>query len=181
MMESETLTHGSPLYGRRTGQILVKPVSFKESRRFFPKKDFDDFMGVYTITGGMPAYLLQLDADLSIEENIKKKIFPVTEYLHNEIEFILKEEFREPKNYLSILKAIAWGKRKFGEIVNETGLEKNVLTKYLMTLERLQIAEKEVPVTEEAPINRERGFILYMIISSGFGFNTCFPIRAILK
>ena len=181
MMESETLTHGSPLYGRRTGQILVKPVSFKEGRGFFPKKDFDDFMGVYTITGGMPAYLLQLDADLSIEENIKKKIFPVTEYLHNEVEFILKEEFREPKNYLSILKAIAWGKRKFGEIVNETGLEKNVLTKYLMTLERLQIIEKEVPVTEEAPHKSRKG--LYFIYDNffRFWFQYVFPYKSDLE
>jgi len=87
MMESETLTHQSPLYGRRTGQILVKPLSFKESRDFFPAKDFDEFMAIYTIAGGMPAYLLQWDDSLSLDENIKNKIFlrtvkkevPVTE------------------------------------------------------------------------------------------------------
>lgn len=181
MMESETLTYGSPLYGRRTGQILVKPISFKESRGFFPKKGFDEFMSIYTVTGGIPAYLLQLDAGLSIEENIKKKIFPVTEYLHNEVEFILKEEFRELKNYLSILKAISWGKRKFGEIVNETGLEKNVLTKYLMTLERLQIIEKEVPVTEEAPHKSRKG--LYFIYDNffRFWFQYVFPYKSDLE
>ncbi len=181
MMESETLTHGSPLYGRRTGQILVKPISFMESRGFFPKKNFDEFMSIYTVTGGIPAYLLQLDVGLSIEENIKKKIFPVTEYLHNEVEFILKEEFREPKNYLSILKAISWGKRKFGEIVNETGLEKNVLTKYLMTLERLQIIEKEVLVTEEAPHKSRKG--LYFIYDNffRFWFQYIFPYKSDLE
>ena len=41
MMESEALTYKAPLYGRRTGQFLIKPLPFKEARKFFPKKDFD--------------------------------------------------------------------------------------------------------------------------------------------
>ncbi len=181
MMESETLIHQSPLYGRRTGQILVKPLSFKESRDFFPTKDFDEFMDIYTITGGMPAYLLQWDASLSLDENIKNKIFLRTEFLHNEVEFILKEEFREPKNYLSILKAISWGKRKFGEIANETGLEKNVLTKYLMTLEKLYVIEKEVTSTEDTPHKSRKG--LYRISDNffRFWFQYVFPYKSDLE
>ena len=38
MMESEALIYKSPLYGRRTGQILLKPLSFFESWKFFPQK-----------------------------------------------------------------------------------------------------------------------------------------------
>jgi len=181
MMESETLTHQSPLYGRRTGQILVKPLSFKESRDFFPNKDFDEYMDIYTIVGGMPAYLLQWDDSLSLDGNIKNKIFDRTEYLHNEVEFILKEEFREPKNYLSILKAISWGKRKFGEIVNETGLEKNVLTKYLMTLEKLYVIEKEVPVTEEKPEKSRKGLYLISDNFFRFWFQYVFPYKSDLE
>ena len=105
MMESETLIYKSPLYGRRTGQILLKPLTFRESWEFFPGKSFDNFLDIFTITGGMPAYLLQMSDEMSLEENIKTKIFRKTEFLHNEVEFLLKEEFREPKNYLSILKS----------------------------------------------------------------------------
>lgn len=181
MMESEALIHKSPLYGRRTAQILIKPLRFNESRLFFPDKDFDEFLGVYTITGGMPAYLLQWNPALSTDANIKNKIFSRTEFLHNEVEFILKEEFREPKNYLSILKAISWGKRKFGEIVNETGLEKNILTKYLSTLEKLNIIEKEVPVTEDAPQKSRKG--LYQISDNffRFWFQYVFPYKSDLE
>ncbi len=181
MMESEALTYRAPLYGRRTGQFLIKPLLFKEARQFFPKKDFDECLGVYTITGGIPAYILQWDGALSIKDNIKEKIFLSTEFLHNEVEFILKEEFREPKNYLSILRAISWGKRKFGEIVNETGLEKNILTKYLMTLERLQIIEKEVPITEDVPQKSRKG--LYAITDNffRFWFQYVFPYKSDLE
>lgn len=181
MMESEALIYRAPLYGRRTGQILIKPLLFKESRLFFPNKDFDECLSIYAITGGMPAYLLQWDPALSINENIKQKVFLNTEYLHNEVEFILKEEFREPKNYLSILRAISWGRRKFSEIVNETGLEKNILTKYLMTLERLQIIEKEVPVTEGKPAKSRKG--LYAISDNffRFWFQYVFPYKSDLE
>ena len=41
MMESETLLYKSPLYGRRTGQILVQQMPFHESRKFFPELDFE--------------------------------------------------------------------------------------------------------------------------------------------
>jgi AAA+ ATPase superfamily predicted ATPase len=84
------------------------------------------------------------------------------------VEFTLKEELREPKNYLAILRAISWGKRKFGEIVNETGLGKNVLTKYLNVLERLRLIEKEVPVTESNQHKSRKG--LYRVTDNFFRF-----------
>ena len=181
MMESETLIYKAPLYGRRTGQILLKPLSFFDAWQFFPKKNFREFLSIFTITGGVPAYLLQIDPQISIQQNIKQKIFPKTEFLHNEVEFILKEELRAPKNYLSILKAIAWGKRKFGEIANETGLLKNILTKYLNTLINLQLIEKEVPVTEKTPHKSRRG--IYQIVDNffRFWFQYVFPYKSNLE
>lgn len=181
MMESETLIHKSPLFGRRTGQILVNPMNFANSWKFFPKKSFAEFMSVYSITDGMPSYLLQIDGTLSIKNNIEKKIFVPTEFLHNEVEFMLKEELREPKNYLAILKAISWGKRKFGEIVNDTGLEKNIITKYLNTLERLCLIEKKIPVTEKRPEKSRKG--LYAISDNffRFWFQYVFPFKSDLE
>jgi hypothetical protein len=181
MMESETLIHKSPLYGRRTGQSLVKPLKFKESWEFFPKKNFDDFLSIYTITGGMPAYLMQFDADLSLEKNIALKIFNKTSFLHNEVEFTLKDELREPKNYLSILKAIAWGKRKFGEISSYTGMQKNILNKYFSTLTNLQLVDKEYPSTEDKPDKSRKG--LYRIADNFFifWFQYIFQYRSYLE
>lgn len=181
MMEAETLIYKAPLYGRRTGQILLKPFSYEESWQFFPKNKFSDFLNIFAITGGIPTYLLQIDPNLSLKENIQQKIFRRTEFLHNEVEFILKEELREPKNYLAILKAISWGKNKFGEIVNETGLAKNVLTKYLTVLEKLQIIEKEVSITEKIPAKSRKG--LYRISDNfvRFWFQYIFPYKSDLE
>lgn len=181
MMESETLIHKAPLFGRRTGQILVNPMDFANSWKFFPKKNFEEFLSLYSITDGMPLYLLQMEEEKPLKENIEKKIFSHTEFLHNEVEFMLKEELREPKNYLAILKAISWGKRKFGEIVNETGLQKNIITKYLMILERLRLIEKEFPVTEKNPQKSRKG--LYRISDNffRFWFQYVFPFKSDLE
>lgn len=181
MMESEVLIERAPLFGRRTGQLLLKPMTFSQSWQFFPEKSFEDFLAVYTITGGMPAYLKQFDQQLSIKQNVTKRIFPTTEFLHNEIEFVLKEELREPKYYLSILRAIALNKRKLSEIVNDTGLEKPTVNKYLQTLSNLQIVERELPITEIHPEKSRKG--LYRLCDNffRFWFQYIFPFHSDLE
>lgn len=181
MMETETLAYRAPLYGRRSGQILVKSLSFTQSHRFFTNLKFEDFVLIHTITGGIPAYLLQFDKNLSLIENIKKYILDPKQFLYNEVEFILREELREPRTYLSILKAIAYGKRKFGEIVNDTGLQKNIIMKYLHILESLHLIKKEIPVTEKNPHLSKKG--LYRLEDQFFifWFNFVFPYKSELE
>ena len=101
--------------------------------------------------------------------------------MYNEVEFILKEELREPKSYLSILRAISWSKTKFGEISNDTGLEKNILTKYIDILVKLQLMEKEVPVTEDNLQKSKQG--IYKISDNflRFWFQYVFPYKSDLE
>ncbi|OJI06436.1 ATPase [bacterium CG10_46_32] len=181
MMESETLNQSAPLFGRRTGQILVDPLNFSQSQQFFPEKSFSDFLNIYTITGGMPAYLLQFADDKDMSDEIKTKIFNKTAFLYNEVEFTLKEELRETKNYLAILRAIALGKRKLSEIVNEVGLDKATANKYLSVLINLRLVEREVPITEDKPDKSRRG--LYKISDNFFvfWFQYIFPYKSYLE
>jgi AAA+ ATPase superfamily predicted ATPase len=181
MMESETLNQSAPLFGRRTGQILVDPLNFSQSRKFFPEKSFSDFLNIYTITGGMPAYLKQFVDGDDLSEEIKKKIFTKTAFLYNEVEFTLKEELRETKNYLAILRAIALGKRKLSEIVNEVGLDKATVNKYLSVLINLRLVEREIPITEDKPHKSRRG--LYKISDNFFvfWFQYIFPYKSYLE
>ena len=157
MMESEVLAYKAPLYGRRSGQIQIEPLNFSQSWEFFKEKKFEEFLSYFTLTGGMPAYLLELNGKKSVEDNLKIKILDKKEFLHSEVEFILKEELREPRTYLSILKAISWGKTKASEIINETGIEKNILFKYLGVLEDLKLITREVPITEKSGLKSKKG------------------------
>jgi AAA+ ATPase superfamily predicted ATPase len=59
----------------------------------------------------------------------------------------LNAEFKEPKNYKLIFKAIALGHNRLGEICNYTGLDKSIVPKYLDVLCKLHILKDEAPVT----------------------------------
>jgi len=168
MMEDEVLSYKAPLYGRRTGQIFLKPFPFFEAKKFYPNTSFARCLGLYSIAGGNPSYLKIFNPRLSLEANIKRNILQPEAFLYNEVEFILREELREPRNYFAILKAIALGRNKISEIVNETGLPKGILHKYLFILEDIHIIQKEVSVTEKNPLKSRKG--IYKLQDQFFKF-----------
>lgn len=181
MMEQETLAYRAPLYGRRTAQLLVKPLAFSEARQFYPQLGFAEFLSVYAVAGGNPAYLLKLRAEESLPAALRRHVFSPTELLFQEIEFLLKEELREPRVYMSLLRAIAAGCRKFGEIVNETGIEKSSLHKYLFTLQDLHLIGKEVSVTERRPAQSRQGLYYLHDPFVKFWFTHVYPFQAAIE
>lgn len=168
MMESQVLGQKAPLYGRRTGQLNVQPFSFHELGAMFPQKSFEERLAYWAVLDGTPMYLLKFDPEQPLLENLRRFILTKGELLYDEVEFLLREELKEPRNYFSILRAIALGKRKMGEIVNETGLPLNVISKYLSVLRDLRIVGKEIPVTELQPEKSKQG--LYFIDDNFFKF-----------
>jgi len=89
------------------------------------------------------------------------------EVLFSEAEFLLNEELREPRNYFAILRAISLGKRKLGEIINDTGIDKSSIIKYMGVMDMLHLVEREVPVGED-PNKSKKG--LYRISDNYFRF-----------
>ena len=148
-MESEVLGHESPLYGRRTGQIDVQPFSFRQARAVIGS-DLETAIRSYAVTGGTPMYLTLFDYDQSLRSNIQSKILSPTAVLYNEPEFLLRTELRNPARYMSILEAIATGHTTPNEIAGTTGVDSGPLSKYLQTLRRLRLIDREVPVTASA-------------------------------
>lgn len=146
MMETEVLSHKSPLYGRRTAQWKLEPLKLTETKPFLPKYDIESLVHVYGCLGGVPAYLQKFSPQLGFWENVQQKILSKGEFLYEEADFLLREKLREPRNYAAILQAIAHGATSFGELVNETGLEKSMLSKYLSILEELNFTQRIYPV-----------------------------------
>lgn len=169
MMEKHILNYQAPLYGRRSGQILVKPFSFFELESIFPKLKFSQRLELFAITGGTIAYLKPfIDYQKNIWAGVSDLILQKEKFLYEEVEFILREELREPRNYFSILLAISLGKRKMSNIINETGFDKSMVSSYLSVLEKLQITKKEVPITEKNYYKSKKG--LYSISDPFFVF-----------
>ncbi|PSQ31292.1 ATP-binding protein [Halobacteriales archaeon SW_6_65_46] len=148
-MESEVLGHESPLYGRRTGQIDLQPLSFRSARDAIGY-DFEDTVRSFAVTGGTPMYLTLFDYERSLSQNIQTQILSPTAVLYNEPEFLLRTELRNPARYMSILEAVATGHTTPNEIAGSTGIGSGPLSKYLQTLRRLRLLDREVPVTASA-------------------------------
>ena len=148
-MESEVLGHESPLYGRRTGQIDVQPFSFRQARDIIAY-DLEAAIRSFAVTGGTPMYLTLFDYDQPLPENIQTHLLSPTARLYNEPEFLLRTELRSPARYMSILEAIATGHTTPNEISGATGIDSGPLSKYLQTLRRLRLIDREVPVTASA-------------------------------
>ncbi|MBI4791250.1 MAG: ATP-binding protein [Deltaproteobacteria bacterium] len=181
MMESEVLDYKSPLFGRRTGQMLVIPLDFWHARRFFPDKPDDEFMYMFAMLGGTPAYLLQFDPAADLWSNIRNRMLVPEAYLFSEPEFILREELREPRNYFAILRAISMGKTRAGEIINETGFDKNMVGKYLSVLTDLKIIQREVPITEKSFEKSKKGVYLLGDNFFRFWFSFIFPNKSFIE
>lgn len=167
MMEKGVLSYRSPLYGRRTGQIKLEPLRFKDMLDFFPQSKFKEVIEFYSVLGGIPAYLIKFSGR-DVFSNVKEKILKKGELLYEEPEFILREELREPTNYFSIIKAISFGKTRINEISQISYLPVVKIPRYLGVLERLNILKREVPITERNPARSKKG--LYKIQDNLFRF-----------
>jgi uncharacterized protein len=106
-MEREVLGKKSPLFGRRTGQILLRPFDHTEAALFHPQLSLVDQAKTYFICGGLPFYLKCFSAGRSVEQNIADNFLSETGLLRREADFLLREELRELVNYHSILMAMA--------------------------------------------------------------------------
>jgi len=156
-MERQVLGERSPLYGRRTGQLRLRPFDYREASRFFPKYSPREKLIAYGIVGGMPAYLVRFSPELPLRENLLREMLRAQGYLYEEPHFLLRMELRDPKVYASILGAIASGCTKLNEIAQRAGLTVQVASKYLGVLQELELVEREVPFTARAPRRSKRG------------------------
>ena len=148
MMEDGVLSYESPLYGRRTGQWRLAPLSFADMRGFFPTKDIETQIQTYSVLGGIPAYLEQFDPEHSLLANIETHVLSKGAFLYEEPEFLLRQELREPATYMAILEAIAGGATRVTEIANEIDKNASSMSRYLKNLSELALIERETPVTD---------------------------------
>ncbi len=169
-IEKEILSEKNPLYGRMTGIYKLGELTFDEVRDFFPAYDDEETLMTYGILGGVPHYLLQFSDKNNLKENICGAILNKGRILYSEVDFLLRQELREPQVYYTIIEKIAMGATKLNEIHTKTQIDTGKLSVYLKNLIELGIIEREYPVTEKvkARINPRTG--LYRVSTSYFEF-----------
>lgn len=148
-MEKEVLGSKSPLFGRRTAQLHMKPFNYQTSAKFLDGFSDTQKLELYGAFGGTPLYLQQVNASESFEKNIKRAYLKVTSYLYEEALLLLRQEVQEPGVYSAIIEAIAGGYTKANEISTQIGEDCAKCLKYIKTLCELGILYKEIPFGEK--------------------------------
>lgn len=168
MMRDVALSHDSPLYGRRTTQIQLKPMRFSEMAAGFPEYGFSGLVNLFALTGGVPKYFEFFEPIDRFEECVKENVFSTSGFLYEEPRFLLDEDIRDPLNYLSILRAVSAGNRRQSDIAGMLGKKTVEMPPYLKTLAQLGFIERRVPFTERYPERSKSG--LYYICDSFVDF-----------
>ena len=158
MMETEVMGYQAPLYGRRTGSALLEPLAVRAVSAFFPHYAPSARMEAWAVLGGMPYYLSAFSDQVDIFTNIQRQILERQGLLYAEPRLLLLEELREPRNYFSILRAIAFGRTRLNEISLGAGVGTSPVTaRYLDILQQMHLVERRVPATETQPEKSKKG------------------------
>ncbi len=168
----------SPLYGRRTGAWKVRPMGFRELCAFGGVTDLAA-LRYFGVCGGIPYYWEQFTFD-DFPGEVARAVWRRGGSLHDEGEFLLREELREPREYFSILQVLGRGPRKLGYIATALGKKQTGISRYLDVLQGLEMVRREVPVTR---VHRKTSRGLYRITDPflRFWFRYVFPQRSLLE
>lgn len=145
-MKEQVLGEKSPLYGRRTAQLEVRPFDFFDSLSFFQEASLEDAACYYGMVGGVPLYLQQFRPDLSLPENVEQAFMRPDSILFEEPTSLLKQEVQKAALYNSVIGAIASGSTENNTIATAAGCGSNELTYYLKELQRIGLVDRETPV-----------------------------------
>jgi uncharacterized protein len=133
LMNDKVLSNSSPLYGRRTRDLLLSPLGFGSISSFL-SFEFSDELKTFLTLNGIPEYLQVVSKYKDYLDFVSNEFFLPEGYFYREPFFLLSQEFKEIKTYFSILNAIAYGNSKPNDIANFIGVSSREIYPYLELL-----------------------------------------------
>jgi len=181
MMQRIAHSYESPIYGRRTGQIHLKPLGFLDFRPLFKDWKEEDIVGAYSLLGGIPRYAEEFDPNPGLSENIIRALLDKDAFLYKEAKFLLMEELKNFPNYFSIIKAVAFGKNSFNEISIFSGVSTSKLYAYISRLVELNILRRDIPVTLSTEKSTRSGNYVLSDYFFRFWFRYIYPNSSLIE
>ena len=173
--EKKLLGYRAPLYGRRTAQLKLRPMAFWEAWGFNPRLGPVEAALLYGVAGGTPAYLALLGSEASAEKLVREATRPGSP-LFDEPVWLLRQELREPRTYLAILRAVAEGKLEPSEAAQVAGVDPRSVGRYIEVLEELDIVERVRPLGKRRPVQ-----IRFKDNFFRFWFKFILPLRSLIE
>lgn len=167
------------MYGRRTGQLFVRPFDYRSAALFAPGRSAQDKVRTYAVCGGMPYYLQAFDDSAPLGDQILDHVLFRDGFLHEEVELLLRQELAEPRTHVAVLEAVARGRTRTSEIANATGIASSQASQVLGALERLELVVQRRPVTASPTSKKTSWAIADGFL--GFSFRFVEPYRSRLR
>lgn len=174
-MSAQVLEYGSPLYGRRTAQIMLGQLSFSKCSELYGAKSAWDQVMFYSVTGGVPKYVKTFGGYRDVYSAVEGTVLNPDSYLYDEVIASLQSEVTDIGSYASILGSIASGHRKLQDMADDLGLKQTGLTNYLKVLMDTGLVERDVPVTDDDPFRSKKGLYRIADRMTAFWFRYVYP------
>jgi len=144
----ELLEESNPLFGRFTKIIRIEEFDYYDSAKFYPNLSVREKIRFYSVFGGSPYVLSNLDYSKTLEENIQNLLINQDSLLRTYIESVMLKEIQKSFD-IRILEIIANGKKRYKEISNLLNSQDNgLLDKQLKNLINMETVEKVFPINK---------------------------------
>ena len=160
----------APLFGRFTEIMKLKPFDYYDAAKFFPGRTNEEKMLLYSVFGGIPFYLMQLDDNLSPVENIQRLLIPEGAMLENEIRLQLTAELSKEENANYVLEKIASGVGRYSDIARDFSGSSGKLSHTLGKLEGMGLIEKDSPINASSNKRQHRYIICDNLLDFYYSF-----------
>lgn len=143
----DLLSYNSPLYGRFSTIINLKPFNYLDVKMMFPSLSNNQIVEIYSLFGGSPYVLSKINPNKSLKENICELLLNEDGILRTHIEMNVLGEMGKDPDLNLILKVIKNGVKKYGDLEQKLSLQTSgLLDKKLKKLIDLDIVEKQYPI-----------------------------------
>ena len=144
----ELLQETNPLFGRLTKVMHIEEFDYLDASRFCPELPEYEKIRFYTVFGGSPYVLTNLDYTKSVEDNIKNLLINQNSLLRTYIENIMLREIQKAYD-VRILEALGNGKKRYREIQGLLGMQDSgLLDKQLKNLIAMETVIKTEPINK---------------------------------
>lgn len=154
-MMRELLDQDNPLFGRFTSIINLKEMNYLDAQLFYPDRSTRDKISLYSVFGGSPYVLSQINRKSSVEANIKKLILPDNSILRSHVENVALSEIKKTFD-VRILEYLGNGRKKYSEIASFVDAKKNgLLDKQLKHLISMETVRKNSPINKRGDRSKQ--------------------------